>query len=64
MELFTGTSGFSYKPWVGNFYPEKTKPEEMLSLYAEKLGAVEINNTFYRLPTKVLLTRWGGKSCG
>ncbi len=58
MELFTGTSGFSYKEWVGDFYPEKTKPEEMLAKYADKLGAVEINNTFYRLPTKALLTRW------
>jgi uncharacterized protein YecE (DUF72 family) len=58
MKLYTGTSGFSYREWVGNFYPDKIKPEGMLVFYAEKLGIVEINNTFYRLPKREVLEHW------
>lgn len=46
MKVYTGTSGFSYKEWIGNFYPEKIKPGQMLEYYSSKLGVVEINNTF------------------
>ena len=58
MELLTGTSGFSYKEWKGSFYPETLRAEEMLAYYAERLGAVEINNTFYRMPSQELLGGW------
>lgn len=58
MKLYTGTSGFSYKEWIGSFYPEKIKPPEMLSYYALRLGIVEINNTFYRMPKKEVLETW------
>ncbi len=58
MKLYTGTSGFSYKEWVGNFYPENIKPADMLKYYAEQLGIVEINNTFYRMPKKEVLEHW------
>ncbi len=61
MQLFVGTSGFSYKEWKGNFYPEKIKNEEMLSYYAERLTAVEINNTFYRMPKKEFLDNWAAQ---
>src|SRR3954462_12262283 len=54
-----GTSGFSYKEWKGSFYPEKIKPADMLRFYAERFGTVEINNTFYRMPTAATLGRWG-----
>ena len=57
-EIFAGTSGYSYKEWKGNFYPEKTPNSEMLSHYARKLPTVEINNTFYRMPNKSILQRW------
>jgi len=53
-----GTSGFSYKEWKGNFYPEDLADSEMLRWYAERLDAVEINNTFYRMPTRRLLEGW------
>jgi uncharacterized protein YecE (DUF72 family) len=53
-----GTSGFSYKEWKGNFYPEKLKQAQMLRFYAERFDAVEINNTFYRMPAASLLERW------
>ena len=46
MNLYVGTSGFSYKEWKGNFYPEKLPAKEMLPYYASRLPAVEINNTF------------------
>jgi uncharacterized protein YecE (DUF72 family) len=53
-----GTSGFSYKEWKGTFYPEDLADGEMLRYYAERLDAVEINNTFYRMPTRRLLEGW------
>ena len=61
MELWVGTSGYSYKEWKGSFYPEDLPDKEMLAAYARKLPAVEINNTFYRLPTPSLLRTWAGQ---
>ena len=58
MELRTGTSGYSYDEWNGPFYPEKLKAAERLRFYAERLPAVEINNTFYRLPKESVLENW------
>ena len=58
MPLFVGTSGYSYKEWKGSFYPEKLPAKEMLAYYASRLPAVEINNTFYRLPQKSVLENW------
>jgi uncharacterized protein YecE (DUF72 family) len=53
-----GTSGYSYKPWKGRFYPEKLPDAEMLAFYAGRFPTVEINNTFYRMPSPALLERW------
>jgi uncharacterized protein YecE (DUF72 family) len=61
MMLHIGTSGYSYKEWKGTFYPEDLKAADMLSFYAERLGTVEINNTFYRMPTKKLLEGWASQ---
>ena len=58
MTLYVGTSGFSYKEWKGSFYPEKIPAKEMLPYYASRLPAVEINNTFYRLPQPSVLENW------
>jgi uncharacterized protein YecE (DUF72 family) len=58
MDVLVGTSGFAYKEWRGSFYPEKAKDREMLRYYAERFRAVEINNTFYRLPGRETLLRW------
>ena len=58
MRVRTGTSGFSYPAWAGPFYPSGTKRPDMLSFYASRLGSVEINNTFYRMPKPDLLERW------
>lgn len=59
-----GTSGYSYKDWVGPFYPEGTKPEEYLSFYARHFGAVEINYTYYRMPAARTLESMADKSEG
>ncbi|MBW2279983.1 MAG: DUF72 domain-containing protein [Deltaproteobacteria bacterium] len=58
MELRTGTSGYSYDEWKGCFYPEKLPARERLAFYGEQLPAVEINNTFYRLPGANVLEHW------
>jgi len=58
VKLWVGTSGYSYKPWLGNFYPERLAAKEMLRFYASRLPAVEINNTFYRLPKESVLRSW------
>jgi uncharacterized protein YecE (DUF72 family) len=53
-----GTSGYSYAEWKGNFYPEKIAAKDMLRYYAERFPTVEINNTFYRMPTAELVNGW------
>ena len=58
MRLLAGTSGFSYKEWVGEFYPDKLAAKDMLAHYATRLAVVEINNTFYRMPNAALIQAW------
>jgi uncharacterized protein YecE (DUF72 family) len=58
MRVLVGTSGFSYKEWLGIFYPEKTKAADMLAYYASMLPVVELNNTFYRMPNAALVKGW------
>ncbi|HJU21615.1 MAG TPA: DUF72 domain-containing protein [Casimicrobiaceae bacterium] len=58
MKLLAGTSGYSYKEWLGHFYPEKLPATEMLRYYAERFATVEINNTFYRMPPEAMLAQW------
>jgi uncharacterized protein YecE (DUF72 family) len=62
MHTFIGTSGFSYAPWRGSFYPEKWPAGRMLSYYAERLDTVEINNTFYRMPAADALVKWANET--
>jgi uncharacterized protein YecE (DUF72 family) len=61
MELRVGTSGFSYAPWKGSFYPEKIKGAEMLRFYASRFETVEINASFYRMPSDALLAGWASQ---
>ena len=61
MKLHVGTSGYSYKEWKGNFYPEDLPAKEMLSYYSRRLPAVEINNTFYRLPQPSMIENWNAQ---
>jgi len=57
-QLLAGTSGFSYKEWLGKFYPEKHPADQMLRYYASHFATVEINNTFYRMPAETMLANW------
>ncbi|MCS6851226.1 MAG: DUF72 domain-containing protein [Gemmataceae bacterium] len=51
MQLWVGTSGFSYPDWVGTFYPAGLRPGHMLRFYARHFPLVELNFSFYRVPT-------------
>jgi uncharacterized protein YecE (DUF72 family) len=62
VRLFAGASGFAYKPWKGPFYPVDLPDAEMLGYYAARLPAVEINNTFYRLPKAKMLEDWAAQT--
>ena len=61
MKLRVGTSGYSYPAWKGTFYPEKMKSAEFLGFYSTRFDAVEINNTFYRMPTAALIGGWAAQ---
>jgi uncharacterized protein YecE (DUF72 family) len=56
--LYVGTSGFSYPPWRGAFYPADAKPAEFLRFYSERLPSVELNTSFYQLPSEEQFRRW------
>jgi uncharacterized protein YecE (DUF72 family) len=56
--VLVGTSGYNYPEWRGTFYPEKFSTDKMLAYYAERFPTVEINYTFYRMPTEKLLDGW------
>ena len=58
MNLYVGTSGYSYKEWKGTFYPEDLPDKQMLHFYGERFRSVEINNTFYRMPKESVLDGW------
>jgi uncharacterized protein YecE (DUF72 family) len=61
MRFFVGTSGFSYKEWKGEFYPEKLPQKAMLGYYAQHFSTVELNNTFYRMPTASVVESWAAQ---
>ncbi len=58
MRILVGTSGWSYKEWKGSFYPPDLPADGMLRYYSSRLPAVEINNSFYRLPKEKVLLDW------
>jgi uncharacterized protein YecE (DUF72 family) len=61
MKVRAGTSGYSYKEWKGNFYPKDLPAAGMLPYYAERFSTVEINNTFYRMPSGKILLNWSAQ---
>jgi len=60
--LYVGTDSFSWDEWVGVFYPEGTKPGEYITEYAKRYSTVEIDSTFYRIPSKAVVTKWDEKT--
>ena len=61
MNLYVGTSGYSYKEWKGSFYPKDVSTDEMLRFYGKHFDAVEINNTFFRMPKPEVLEGWAAE---
>lgn len=61
MRIDVGTSGFAYPAWKGRFYPADLPARRMLPYYAEHFRTVEINNTFYRMPSTRLLQAWASE---
>ncbi len=59
MNLYVGCPIWSFKGWVGNFYPEKTKAPDYLHEYARRLNAIEGNTTFYAVPADKTIEQWG-----
>jgi uncharacterized protein YecE (DUF72 family) len=58
MNLYPGTSGFSYPKWKGTFYPKDLPVQQMLRFYGARFRTVEINSTFYGMPKASVLERW------
>ena len=58
MPIFVGTSGYNYPEWKGSFYPADLAAAKMLPYYAARFPTVEINYTFYRMPSAKLLDGW------
>jgi uncharacterized protein YecE (DUF72 family) len=57
-DIRIGTSGFHYRHWVGSFYPAKTPTSKMLEYYIQHFDSLELNNSFYRLPTIQAFECW------
>jgi len=57
-ELRVGTSGFHYRHWRGELYPRSLAAREWFGFYAARFDTVEINNSFYRLPTADAVRGW------
>jgi uncharacterized protein YecE (DUF72 family) len=62
VHVLVGTSGYSYKEWKPAFYPSDLPSRDFLRFYAERLPTVEINNTFYRMPTAKLVGGWASEA--
>lgn len=60
--VYVGTSGWIYKGWAGTFYPPEVKAPAHLEYYAQRFNTVEINATFYRLPSESMVKGWYARS--
>jgi uncharacterized protein YecE (DUF72 family) len=58
VKIWIGTSGWHYKHWMGVFYPPGTSGKELFEFYARHFNTVEINNSFYRLPSATTFDSW------
>jgi uncharacterized protein YecE (DUF72 family) len=59
--ILVGTSGYNYPEWKGSFYPHDLPASRMLPYYADRFPSVEINATFYRMPTAKTVVGWAGQ---
>jgi uncharacterized protein YecE (DUF72 family) len=61
-DILIGTSAFTAEGWVGSFYPAGMQPRDFLSYYATQFKTVELDNTFYRTPTRSVVEGWNQKT--
>jgi uncharacterized protein YecE (DUF72 family) len=59
--ILIGTSGYNYPEWKGSFYPSDLAAAKMLPFYASRFRTVEINYTFYRMPTSKIVAGWAAQ---
>ncbi|MGQ0732581.1 MAG: DUF72 domain-containing protein [Acidobacteriota bacterium] len=59
--ILIGTSGYNYPEWKGSFYPSDLPTAKMLPFYAARFATVEINYTFYRMPTAKIVAGWASQ---
>ena len=64
LRLHVGTSGYNFPEWRGSFYPPKLATAKWLAYYAQQLGTVEINYTFYRMPNAKTVAGWDAATPG
>ena len=62
LKWLIGCSGFSYKEWKGDFYPEKLAQRKWFEYYCKHFNTLELNTTFYRYPTVPSLRKWYDQS--
>lgn len=60
--VYIGTAGYSYKDWIGPFYPEGTKDKDMLTYYSSAFNFVEVNSTYYHMPSSRLFDGMNNKT--
>lgn len=58
MNIYIGTSGYTYSGWIGKFYPEKLNSKKMFNHYIQHFNTVEINYTFYHTPKESTIKKW------
>ncbi|MBD3186147.1 DUF72 domain-containing protein, partial [Candidatus Bathyarchaeota archaeon] len=58
VKLHVGCSGWSYRDWLGAFYPRRMDPSKFLQYYARVFECVEIDSTFYKIPSKRIVSKW------
>ena len=57
-KFYVGTSGWHYEHWRGRFYPDDLPKSKWLEFYAGSFGTVELNNSFYHLPSEKAFANW------
>jgi uncharacterized protein YecE (DUF72 family) len=62
VEITIGTCGYSYEDWRGHFYPEKIPKGDMLGFYAQYFKTVEINSSYYHIPSAETIKRIAKKT--
>ena len=62
MNFYLGCAIWSYRDWVGNLYPPKSKSQDFLNLYSRRFTTVEGNTTFYAIPSEETIVKWAAQT--